>query len=146
MMRSGACGRQAGTAYVVGGPTRSTFPINSNPSNSPSTPRFVSPWPSMEQGVREANPYLTSLSSFLGFAVFGGQGVLLGPLIVCLATLVYGCLAWFLRQFCGEDYSPDSGGDSSVSRNPDFAQNTTSGAIMGWFSPVATQTMFFFYP
>lgn len=46
----------------------------------------------MEQGVREANPYLTSLSSFLGFSVFGAQGVLLGPLIMCLATLIYGVL------------------------------------------------------
>lgn len=48
----------------------------------------------MEQGVRDANPYLTSLSSFLGFSVFGAQGVLLGPLIMCLATLIYGGLGF----------------------------------------------------
>lgn len=41
------------------------------------------------QGVREANPYLTGISSFIAFAVFGAQGVLLGPLIICLATLIY---------------------------------------------------------
>lgn len=46
------------------------------------------------QGVREANPYLTGLSSFLGFAVFGPQGVVLGPLIICLATLIYGGLGF----------------------------------------------------
>ena len=52
----------------------------------------------MEQGVREANPYLTSLSSFLGFSVFGGQGVLLGPLIICCATLLYGFLGVSVAQ------------------------------------------------
>ncbi|CAM9187912.1 unnamed protein product [Hapterophycus canaliculatus] len=46
------------------------------------------------QGVREANPYLTSLSSFLGYSVFGAQGVLLGPLAMCLATLIYGGLGF----------------------------------------------------
>lgn len=50
--------------------------------------------PPIEQGIREANPYLTGLSSFLGFAVFGAQGVLLGPLIICLATLIYGGLGF----------------------------------------------------
>lgn len=84
----------------------------------------------MEQGVRDANPYMTSLSSFLGFAVYGGQGVLLGPLIVCLATLLYGSLAWFLRNFCnGEENSPGAGGGSGVSRDADLA---TSGATMTW--------------
>lgn len=48
----------------------------------------------MGQGVRDANPYLTSLSSFLGYSVFGAQGVLLGPLIMCLATLIYGGLGF----------------------------------------------------
>lgn len=90
-------------------------------------------WPSVEQGVREANPYLTSLSSFLGFAVFGGQGVLLGPLIVCLATLVNGSLAWLLRNFCsGEKKLPDSGGGSGVSRDADLAHHATSGALTDW--------------
>lgn len=41
------------------------------------------------EGVRQVHPYLTGLSLFLGFAVFGAQGVLLGPLIICLATLTY---------------------------------------------------------
>ncbi|CAM9257720.1 unnamed protein product [Scytosiphon promiscuus] len=50
------------------------------------------------QGVREANPYLTSLSSFLGYAVFGAQGVLLGPLAMCLATLIYGGLGFLERS------------------------------------------------
>eukprot|EP00903_Cladosiphon_okamuranus_P017637 g16245.t2 len=68
------------------------------------------------QGVRDANPYMTSLSSFLGFAVYGGQGVLLGPLIMCLATLLYGSLAWFLRNFCsGGENSPGAEGGSGVS-------------------------------
>ncbi|CAM9742949.1 unnamed protein product [Sphacelaria rigidula] len=40
-------------------------------------------------GIQEANPYLTGLSSFLGFAVFGAQGALVGPLIICSATLVF---------------------------------------------------------
>lgn len=76
---------------------------------------------------------MTSLSSFLGFAVYGGQGVLLGPLIVCLVTLLYGSLAWFLRNFCsGEDDLPDSGGGSGGSRDadPDIAHHANSGATM----------------
>lgn len=56
--------------------------------------RFAAKCRSMEQGVEEANPYLTGLSSFLGFAVYGAQGVLLGPLIICLATLIYGWLGF----------------------------------------------------
>lgn len=32
---------------------------------------------------------MTGLSSFLGFAAFGAQGVLLGPLTICSATLMY---------------------------------------------------------
>ncbi|CAM9090697.1 unnamed protein product [Laminaria digitata] len=56
------------------------------------------------QGVREANPYLTGLSSFLGFAVFGPQGVVLGPLIICLATLIYGGLG-FLESSLPQDFA-----------------------------------------
>lgn len=88
------------------------------------------PRPSTEQGIRDANPYMTSLSSFLGFAVYGGQGVLLGPLIVCLATLLYGSLAWFLRTFCsGDDNYPDSGG--GISRDAGLVNHATSGATTG---------------
>ncbi|CAM9249568.1 unnamed protein product [Ectocarpus fasciculatus] len=47
-----------------------------------------------QQGVREANPYLTSLSCFLGYSVFGAHGVLMGPLVLCLATLIYGGLGF----------------------------------------------------
>ena len=82
---------------------------------------------------------MTSLSSFLGFAVYGGQGVLLGPLIVCLATLLYGSLAWFLRKFCGEEENlPDSGGGSGVScdADPDLAHRANSGAT--WILAVAS--------
>lgn len=104
------------------------------------TPAFVlPPLASTEQGVRDANPYMTSLSSFLGFAVYGGQGVLLGPLIVCLATLLYSSLAWFLRKFCGEEENlPDSGGGSGVScdADPDLAHRANSGAT--WILAVAS--------
>eukprot|EP00752_Nemacystus_decipiens_P012877 g11399.t1 len=79
------------------------------------------------QGVRDANPYMTSLSSFVGFAVYGGQGVLLGPLIVCLGTLLCGSLAWLLRNFCsGDGDLPDCGGGSGVSRDADLANHANS--------------------
>ncbi|CAM9155461.1 unnamed protein product [Ectocarpus sp. 13 AM-2016] len=47
-----------------------------------------------QQGVREANPYLTSLSCFLGYSVFGAHGVLMGPLVLCLGTLIYSGLGF----------------------------------------------------
>lgn len=100
-----------------------------------SSTSFCVPRLSVEQGVRDANPYMTSLSSFLGFSVYGSQGVLLGPLIVCLATLVYGGLAWFLRTVCsGEGKMPDScGGSSGVSQEAGFAHHATSGATATGF-------------
>ena len=88
----------------------------------------------MNQGVRDANPYMTSLSSFLGFAVYGSQGVLLGPLIVCLATLLYGSLAWFLRSFCsGKENSPDAGDGRGISQDADIV---TSGVTTNLFCAV----------
>ncbi|CAN0548845.1 unnamed protein product, partial [Ectocarpus sp. 8 AP-2014] len=40
------------------------------------------------------NPYLTSLSCFLGYSVFGAHGVLMGPLVLCMGTLIYGGLGF----------------------------------------------------
>lgn len=56
------------------------------------------------QGVKGANSYMTGLSSFLGFAAFGAQGVLLGPLIICSATLMYRSLVFFGSSFQVQTY------------------------------------------
>ncbi|CAM9901839.1 unnamed protein product [Phaeothamnion confervicola] len=77
------------------------------------------------RGVSNANPYLTGLSIFLGFAVFGTQGVVLGPLIICLGTLIYSSLGYLesssLAGSGGDDDEAPAGGAG------DRAGNSNSG-------------------
>ena len=50
-------------------------------------------------GGPRGQPLLDRSRSFLGFAVFGPQGAAIGPLIICLAMLIYGGLGFSRALF-----------------------------------------------
>ncbi|CAN0050740.1 unnamed protein product [Discosporangium mesarthrocarpum] len=81
------------------------------------------------QSLREANPYLTGLSTFLGFAVFGVQGVLLGPLIICLGTLIHASMG-FLESSTSKAAATSFEGLTPAMRSTTPAP--VSGALGQW--------------
>ena len=51
--------------------------------------------------------YVSGLAFFFGFAVFGIQGILFGPLLLCLGSFAYEAIGWLADDFKGEDEDED---------------------------------------
>ena len=56
--------------------------------------------------------YVSGLAFFFGFAVFGIQGILFGPLLLCLGSFAYEAIGWLADDFKGDDNDDDDENES----------------------------------
>ena len=80
--------------------------------------------------------YISGLAFFFGFAVFGIQGILFGPLLLCLGSFAYEAIGWLADDFKGEEDDDDNDGESTSQGSSSKAMRRLRRASRRFISPL----------